>query len=148
MLNPMNFGCVNQHGVIFELINYRSFGGYLPTPFDVILAPKCGLVENPIVAPSNSTQVITPSTANGVLGSVTVLKQTPAYYTTTISGTASDSVTITGAVKVSSSDTAVATVTVANNVVTITGVAPGVAAISVFNAAGELIATVYTTVTA
>jgi hypothetical protein len=146
--NPVCFGGVNMLSVINSTISSRSFNGCIPEPFSVVFNLEGCLGENPVVTPSNNTQVITPSARNRFLNSVTVTAQNPAYYTSTISGTGTDTVTINGASKVASSDTAVATATLAGTTVSITGVAAGTAVISVFDVAGALIATIYTTVTA
>jgi hypothetical protein len=148
MNNPVCFGGVNTLSVIDSIIAARSFNGSLPAPFSVIYNFEGCIGENPVVNPLNRTQVITPSARNRFLNSVTVTAQNPAYYTSTISGTGTDTVIINGASKVASSDTAVATATLADTTVSITGVAAGTAVISVFDVAGALIATIYTTVTA
>jgi hypothetical protein len=148
MTNPVCFGGVNMLSVIGSTITARSFNSSIPEPFSVIFNLEGCLGENPVVTPSNSVQVVTPSARNRFLNSVTVKAQNPAYYTSTIAGTGTDTVVISGASKVVSSDTAVATTTLTGETVSITGVAAGTTVISVFDVAGALIATIYTTVTA
>lgn len=141
MMNPLNFPKINA---FTNCLLY--FGDGIPSVIGTILNSR--VVENPIITPSNDTTVVAPSAANRTLGTVTVLAQKPLYFTANIVGTASESVMVPNAATAVSSDTAVATVAIAGNAVVITGVAAGTSVISVFNAAKELIATVYTTVTA
>jgi hypothetical protein len=146
LVHPLNFSKINSYTNTLLYLTNNPCGGTLPTVVATLINNP--IQENPIIAPSNNTTVVSPSMINRTLGSVTVLAQTPLYYTATIAGTGSEAITVNNADTAVSSDTAVATVAVSGNNVVITGVAAGTSIVSVFNANKDLIATIYTTVVA
>lgn len=146
LIHPLNFSKINSYSNAILYLTNNPCGGTLPTVVSTIINNP--IQENPVITPSNNTTVVRPSMINRTLGSVTVLAQTPLYYSVTIVGTGSEAVTVKTADTAVSSDTAVATVSVTGTNVVITGVAAGTAIVSVFNSNKELIATIYTTVVA
>jgi hypothetical protein len=146
LVHPLEFSRVNSYWNTLLYIEKNPCGGTLPTIVSSIL--NTPIQENPVITPSNNTTVVRPSMIGRTLGTVTVLNQTPLYFTVNITGTASDSVSVKNASTAVSSDTAVATVTVSGTNVVITGVAAGTSVISVFDAEKNLLASIYTTVVA
>lgn len=85
------------------------------------------------VVPTYFQQVVKASSKNRYLTSVTVAAIPALTGTINLAAAATAALTIPGAYSVSSSNTAYATATVANQVVTITGVAAGTATITVLD---------------
>ena len=92
--------------------------------------------------------MITPSGVNRTLQTVTVEGKFPATYQVTVEVGKVASVGLDGAATATPETATTATATVANDIVTVTGVAAGITTVRIYNAAGTLIGVVITTVKA
>lgn len=97
------------------------------------------LGEQVQVKPSNKMQVIEPSSRNRFIQNVTVGSQDPKTFIKTLTVDSTLSINIPCAVSAVSDTVATATVTVANNIVTVTGVAAGTTTIRVYDYSAEKI---------
>ena len=140
MFNVLEYSRVRPYGYCLSTIGYGQKKSALNSSpvYCWLLTGK--IPESPIITPTNVTQVITPSGANRALQTVTVKGKFPATYQVTVEVGETASVGLDGA--------ATATATVANNIITVTGVAAGITTVRIYNAAGTLIGVVITTVKA
>lgn len=148
MFNVLEYSHVRPYGYCLSAISYKREKSALNSSpvYRWLMAGK--VPESPIVTPTNVTQVITPSGANRALQTVTVKGKFPATYQVVVEVGQTASVGLDGAATATPETVATATATVANNIVTITGVAAGITTVRVYNAAGTLIGVVITTVKA
>lgn len=104
------------------------------------------LPENPVATPTAEIIHITPSAKNRYLQSVTMLAVPALVSAATIAVGATATYTLNQAKYVEVSDTTVATVTLTDEVLSITGVAAGSTIITIKNANKDTIATITITV--
>lgn len=104
------------------------------------------LAENIVVDSSNNTQVVRPTSQNKYLESVTVNRQMPRNYQVSTAITDVTTVSVPGAATAISETPAIATVTVSNSIVTITGVAAGTTTIRVYDVNSTLVGLIVVTV--
>jgi len=148
MFNVLEYSQVHPYGYCLSAITYGHESCTLNSSpvYRWLLAGK--LPESPIVTPTNTIQTVTPSGANRTLQTVTVKGKFPATYQVSIEVGKTASVGLDGAATATPETVATATATVANNIITVTGVAAGVTTVRIYNAAGTLIGVIITTVTA
>ena len=141
MFNVLEYSHVRPYGYCLNAISYKHEKSTLNSSpvYRWLLAGK--IPESPIVTPTNVTQVI-------ALQTVTVKGKFPATYQVIVEVGQTASVGLDGAATATPETVATATATVANNIVTITGVAAGITTVRVYNAAGTLIGVIITTVKA
>ena len=125
-------------------LDYVRCMGEYPVVFEWLLNGK--IAENPVVEPSNSSQVVEPSGKNRYLQSVTVSAYSPAVYTVSVAVAGTSTFAITDAVTAVSDVAATATATVASGNVTVTGVAAGTTAVRVYDSSSTLIGIIVVTV--
>ena len=148
MFNVLGYSQVRPYGYYLSAISYKQEKSTLNSSpvYRWLMAGK--IPESPIVTPTNVTQVITPSGVNRALQTVTVKGKFPAIYQVVVEVGQTASVGLDGAATATPETVATATATVANNIVTVTGVAAGITTVRVYNAADTLIGVIITTVKA
>lgn len=148
MFNVLEYSRVRSYGYCLGTIGYGQKKSALNSSpvYCWLLAGK--IPESPIITPTNVTQVITPSGVNRTLQTVTVKGKFPATYQVTIEVGKVASVGLDGAATATPETATTATATVANDIVTVTGVAAGITTVRIYNAAGTLIGVIITTVKA
>ena len=148
MFNVLEYSRVRPYGYCLSTIGYgREKSALNSSPvYCWLLAGK--IPESPIITPTNVAQVITPSGANRTLQTVTVKGKFPATYQVTVEVGKTASVGLDGAATATPETVTTATATVANDIITVTGVGVGITTVRIYNAAGTLIGVVITTVKA
>ena len=148
MFNVLEYSHVRPYGYCLNAISYKHEKSALNSSpvYRWLMAGK--IPESPIVTPTNVTQVIAPSGVNRALQTVTVKGKFPATYQVIVEVGQTASVGLDGAATATPETVATATATVANNIVTVTGVAAGITTVRVYNAADTLIGVIITTVKA
>lgn len=148
MFNVLGYSQVRPYGYCLSAISYKREKSTLNSSpvYRWLMAGK--IPESPIVTPTNVTQVIAPSGVNRALQTITVKGKFPATYQVVVEVGQTASVGLDGAATATPETVATATATVANNIVTVTGVAAGITTVRVYNAAGTLIGVIITTVKA
>lgn len=105
------------------------------------------IAENPVITPSSDTQVVEPSGVNRYLQSVVVNGVVPVTKIISISGANSYTTAVAQANSVISETTSIATATITNSVITITGVAAGTTTVRCYDSAENLVGLIVVTVT-
>ncbi len=148
MFNVLEYSRVRPYGYCLSTISYGQEKSTLNSSpvYRWLLTGK--IPESPTITPTNVTQVITPSGVNRTLQTVTVKGKFPATYQVTVEVGKTASVGLDGAATATPETVATATATVANDIVTVTGVAAGITTVRIYDAAGTLIGIVITTVKA
>lgn len=136
--NALQYPFVDSYSYALMACGCRTGGIQCNPVYNWLLYGK--LPEDVVVTSSNVTQFITPSARNRYIASVTILPATPIVSTVNVTGTGVVTRTApSGAVTVVVDNTTVATATLANGIITITGVAAGTTVARVYNTNGTLI---------
>lgn len=125
--------------------------GYIDSMSEIPLIMKRMLngkiAENPVVTPSSDAQIVEPSGVNRYLQSVVVSGVVPVTKIISISGTNSYTTAVAQANSVVSETTSIATATITNSVITITGVAAGTTTVRCYDSTENLVGLIVVTVT-